>query len=160
MTQDAINHLKKYYVDLRKQGSEEGDAVPITPRQLEAFVRMAEASAKIRLSQEVTIDDTERAIRIVEYYLKKVARDETGLFDIDRVATGTPHEVKDRIGIIKEIITILSENNDDREVNVDDIIEESVSRGISEIKAKEAINKMLKAGEIFEPSHNKIRWLR
>jgi len=53
MTQEAQDAIMHYYVNLRKEGKEEregkgGGAVPITPRQLEAFVRLAEASARVR----------------------------------------------------------------------------------------------------------------
>lgn len=156
MTNEAIDTLKNYYVNLRRQGNEEGEAVPITPRQLEAFVRLSEASAKVRLSQEVTEEDTERAIKIVEYYLRKVARDESGLFDIDRVATGTPHEARDRISIIREIILEFDTGSEEG-VDKNEIIDEAMRKGIPGVKAEEALLKMKNAGEIFEPRHGKYR---
>lgn len=161
MTNEAIENLKNYYVNLRKQG-EKGDAVPITPRQLEAFVRLAEASAKVRLSQEVSVEDTERAIKIVEYYLRKVARDESGLFDIDKIVTGIPHEMKDRIGIIKEIIMELSKNKEDGLVDIKEIIKEAEKKGISKVKTEQTIDKLLEiGGELTEPKRDgRYRFVR
>ncbi|MFW6121765.1 MAG: minichromosome maintenance protein MCM, partial [Petrotogales bacterium] len=52
MNDDALDVLKNYYVDFRSSSE---DSVPFTPRQLEAFVRLAEASARVRLSEEVTV---------------------------------------------------------------------------------------------------------
>jgi replicative DNA helicase Mcm len=59
MSDDALELLKNYYVDFRNSSE---DSIPFTPRQLEAFVRLAEASARVRLSDEVTIQDAKRAI--------------------------------------------------------------------------------------------------
>ena len=94
--------LQNYYVDFR--GSSQ-DSVPFTPRQLEAFVRLAEASARIRLSQEATVEDAKRAIGIIDSYLRRVGTDkETGKFDIDIIATGISHSQHDRMRIILDII--------------------------------------------------------
>ncbi|MEM0149434.1 MAG: minichromosome maintenance protein MCM, partial [Candidatus Micrarchaeaceae archaeon] len=51
---EAIDRIESYYVELRKSGATQG-AVPITPRQIEGLVRMAEASAKTRLSDIVEV---------------------------------------------------------------------------------------------------------
>ena len=89
MTDDALEILKDYYVDFRSKSEE---SVTFTPRQLEAFVRLAEAGARMRLSQDVTVDDAKRAIFIIDQYLRRVGMDrETGKFDIDIIATGISH---------------------------------------------------------------------
>ena len=48
---------------LEKKGGE-SDSVSITARSLEAVARMAEASARIRLSEIANIEDVDRAIRL------------------------------------------------------------------------------------------------
>ena len=73
MTEEAMSALKSYYLEVRKIGERsEARAIPITARQLEAFVRVAEASARTRMSQTVSKDDAERAIKIVKEYLSRV----------------------------------------------------------------------------------------
>src|SRR5437773_3563725 len=81
MTTEAMSVIEKKYLDIRKTGEAAGSSVPITPRQLEAIIRLAEAGARIRLSEAVTVDDADRAVRIVEYWMGKVAGEE-GRFDI------------------------------------------------------------------------------
>ena len=52
-----IQEIKEYYVSMRSSGGiqESGiRSIPITARQLEALVRLSEASAKIRLAKVVT----------------------------------------------------------------------------------------------------------
>ena len=53
LTDGAVLEIKKYYVEMRNAASSEeasAKTVPITARQLEALVRMAEAHAKMRLT--------------------------------------------------------------------------------------------------------------
>ena len=49
LTDDALAEIRRYYVQMRNQGSEEGGAIPISARQLEGLVRLSEASARVRL---------------------------------------------------------------------------------------------------------------
>ena len=52
------------YVEMRKVGSGRGQ-VSAYPRQLESLIRLAEAHARMRLSDTVTIDDVREARRSV-----------------------------------------------------------------------------------------------
>src|SRR5437879_10151014 len=56
MTVDAMSIIEKKYLDIRRTGEAAGSSVPITPRQLEAIIRLAEAGARMRLSETVTAD--------------------------------------------------------------------------------------------------------
>src|SRR5439155_497931 len=87
--------------------SSAGSSVPITPRQLEAIIRLAEAGARMRLSEAVTADDAERAVRIVEYWMGKVAGEE-GRFDIDIIQTGISQSQREQIISIRDIINELA----------------------------------------------------
>lgn len=56
MPSPAADSLQKFYLDLRKQ-SDSADGTPITARQLESLVRLAEARARVDLREEVTLED-------------------------------------------------------------------------------------------------------
>ena len=155
MTDDAMELLKNYYVDFR--GSSE-DSVPFTPRQLEAFVRLAEASARVRLSDEVTVDDAKRAISIIDQYLRRVGMDrETGRFDIDIIATGISHSQHERMRLIMDVIRRLSSQSKDGNADVGDIIREAEMQGVESSKAEEALDRLKRNGQIYEPMHGKYR---
>jgi len=155
MTDDALEILKKYYVDFRSQSE---DSVTFTPRQLEAFVRLAEASAKIRLSQEVTVDDAKRAIYIIDQYLRRVGMDrETGRFDIDIIATGISHSQHDRMRTIIDIISRLGNEAKDGNAVRGDIIRESEIEGLESGKVEEALDRLKRQGQIYEPVHGKYK---
>ncbi|MCX6665064.1 MAG: minichromosome maintenance protein MCM [Euryarchaeota archaeon] len=155
MTDDALEILKSYYVEFRS--STEG-SVPFTPRQLEAFVRLAEASARIRLSQTVTIDDAKRSISIIEQYLRRVGMDrETGKFDIDIIATGISHSQQDRMRLIIDIIKQLCQESTDGNAARPDIVGEAEIKGVESSKVEEALDRLKRNGQIYEPAHGKYK---
>src|SRR5207249_10023235 len=81
MTVEAMSIIEKKYLDIRRTGEAAGSSVPITPRQPEAIIRLAEAAARMRLSEAVTADDAERAVRIGEQWIGQVGG-EVGRLDI------------------------------------------------------------------------------
>ncbi len=155
MNDNALEMLKNYYVDFRNSSEE---SVTFTPRQLEAFVRLAEASAKMRLSQEVTEEDAKRAIYIVDQYLRRVGMDrETGKFDIDIIATGISHSQHDRMRIIMDIIQRLCNEAKDGNALRGDIVRESEIEGLESSKVEDALDRLKRNGQIYEPVHGKYK---
>ena len=134
------------------------DSIPFTPRQLEAFVRLAEASARIRLSEEVTIDDAKRAISTIDQYLRRVGMDrETGKIDIDIIATGISHSQHDRMRTIMDIIQRLCDESKDGDAARNEIIIEAETSGFAADKVKEALDRLKRNGQIYEPVHNRYK---
>lgn len=155
MTDEALDVLRNYYVDFRSSSE---DSVPFTPRQLEAFVRLAEASARIRLSQEATIEDAKRAIAIIDQYLRRVGMDrETGKFDIDIIATGFSHSQHERMRSIIDLIKRLCNESSDGNAARSDIISEAEISGMESRKVEEALDRLKRNGQIYEPMHGKYR---
>jgi DNA helicase MCM8 len=65
LTDGARSVLKQFYLSLRKE-RRHGDSVPVTTRQLESLVRLAEARAKMELREEVTEADAHDAVAVVK----------------------------------------------------------------------------------------------
>ncbi|MFH1376163.1 MAG: LAGLIDADG family homing endonuclease [Candidatus Woesearchaeota archaeon] len=155
LSKGAIDEIKNFYVTLRNstQMSEEDiRPIPISARQLEAMVRLAEATAKLRLSKTVTIQDAKLGISLIKYYLSKVGFDqETGQFDIDRLTTGIPASERGRVIAIREIITMLEAKKGSKNIPIEDILIEALEKGIPEEKVEEAIEKLKRSGDIFSP---------
>jgi replicative DNA helicase Mcm len=152
MTPEAMQIIEDKYLEIRKQGEIEGGAVPITPRQLEAFIRLAEASARARLSPEVTEEDANRAVRIVEYWLQKVTGIE-GTFDIDIVATGISQSQRNQMMALREIIEQLCER--DGTADIKDILEMAEERGIPPSRVEAWLKRWSQEGEVYSPARNK-----
>jgi replicative DNA helicase Mcm len=149
----ALTELKEYYVQMRSSGSVDGEikTIPISARQLEALVRLSEATARLRLSTKVTKKDARKAIEMIQYCLGEVSLDrETGKIDIDRISTGVPASERSKIGHVREIIAEL-ENTLGKVIPLDDIMREASDRGIAEDDVEEAIEKLKRTGDLFEP---------
>ena len=155
LTEDAAASLKDFYVDMRnRNATSESSSVSITLRQYEALIRLAEASAKIRLDTKIRMEDAERAIRLMKYSLTQLGYDyETGRIDIDRVEGGMPASKRRKISLVMEIIEALQKES--REIAVEDIRAEAENRGIEGVD--EVIERLRREGTIFEPRAGFIR---
>jgi replicative DNA helicase Mcm len=154
LTPEAMDVIKEKYLEIRKQGEMEGAAVPITPRQLEAFVRLSEASARAQLNETVTEDDALRAVRIVEYWLRKVAG-EAGRFDIDIIVTGTSSSQREQMVALRDIIRELSGEEDSADLS--DIMSMAEEKGIHSSRVESLLKRWSQEGEVYSPSKNRYK---
>jgi replicative DNA helicase Mcm len=156
LTDEAIDEIKEFYVQMRnREVSDEraARAIPISPRQLEALVRMSEASARIRLSEKVTREDARRAIELLVFCLMQIGREkETGQIDIDRIATGIPASQREKIFVIKQILDEL-EHELGKTIPVEDVARIATEKGLSKSEVDEIIEKLKRAGDVYEPRY-------
>jgi replicative DNA helicase Mcm len=160
LTDDAAKEIKDFYVTLRNsvQSDSEVKPIPISARQLEAIIRLSEASARLRLSNKVTRDDAKLAISITKYCLTQIGMDkETGQFDMDRFATGMATSERSKIITVKEIINRLESERGSKSIQIDDISMEALHKNISEDQVFEIIEKLKKSGDIFEPKRGYVQ---
>ncbi|MBI1973854.1 ATP-binding protein [Candidatus Micrarchaeota archaeon] len=151
LSEEALKKIQGFYTDLRKLG-ETQKAVPITARQLEAIVRLAEASAKGRFSQLVEEEDAERAIGLFKYYMKEIGLDrETGQLDIDIIATGSSRSKSDKL--MKLFFIIKKLNKDYDEVQHEMVVEEAKSQGIKVEEIESLISTLKRNGDIYSPRY-------
>ena len=157
MSEAARERIKQFYVDLRAKGTDEDAPVPITARKLEALVRLAEASARVRLSDTVTESDAERVVELVRSCLQDIGVDpETGEFDADVVETGTSKTQRDRIKNVKALIQDIEEEYEEG-APVDEVLARASEVGIDRSKAEQEIENLKKKGELYEPSLDHLR---
>lgn len=148
LTKESGKILKKFYIQMRKK-AEGGGPIPITLRQFEALIRLAEASAKIQLSNEVRKEDAMRAIKLMKYSLEQLGYDpDTGMIDIDRSEGGTTSSERSKIRIVLDIINNLSEKK--KEIPVSKIEEAAKKENVD--NADDIIDKLKKEGMLFEPN--------
>jgi replicative DNA helicase Mcm len=99
---DSITH---FYVDVRKLKLEDpNNPVPITARTVEDVQRLAEAHARMRLSNEVSKEDVAAAKRIMIQSLKDIGMDENGRLDANMLYGGTSKSQQEKIEIIIQVI--------------------------------------------------------
>ncbi|WP_094227930.1 minichromosome maintenance protein MCM [Methanolobus psychrotolerans] len=158
MEDDARDHLVKFYMDLRRMGEGKDAPVPVTARQLEALVRLAEASARLRLNNVATIEDAKRATRIVYSCLRQVGVDpDTGAFDVDVIASGTSKSQRDKIKVIREIIKMVGEKHPGGKAPLEEVYTEAQNQQIDRQHAEELISKMRRSGDLIKPDKEHVK---
>jgi replicative DNA helicase Mcm len=155
LTKEAMDKIEAFYVDLRKMGQRQ-KSVPITPRYLEAIIRLAEASAKGRLSETVDLEDSERAIRLMKFCLSGVGVDpETGKFDIDIIAVGASRSKQDRLKVVYRAVKALSEGTEG--ATHEALLEEAKTQGLRGEEFEDALSSLLRNGDVYKPRHGIYR---
>ena len=158
LTDEANDILREFYVNTRNSNPEEQGAVPITARQLEATIRLAEASAKIKLKDKVEAEDANKAVKLTMFCLKDIGVDpETGEIDIDRIGDGTPKSDRDKIQRVTEEIKLLEEEfAGDAPLNVL-LSNMNEKYGVSEDKTEQIVRNLKQKGVIYEPNTGYFR---
>ena len=159
LSEEALQTLEDFYVRVRKQGEEPNSPVPITARQLEALVRLSEAAARARLSPVVEMGDAERAVHVMENYLRRVSMTEEGKLDIDLTQTGMSHTQRERQSIAMRIMRELQEAGGGI-FTLGAFLEAAEKAGIPVAKAEAQLQTLKNQGEIIEPRPNQLQLVR
>ena len=155
LTTEAMEKIERYYVELRSLGKKQG-SVAVTARQLEALVRLGEASARGRLSSRVEIEDAERALRLHQFVMEGIGIDrETGRFDIDIIATGHSKSKMDKVRSLHSIVKKLTTEYD--VVTKDMIVEDAKLAGIEPKDIDSLITLLKKNGDVYSPKHGQYK---
>ncbi len=148
LTPEAIDIVRSYYMDMRRIESE--GMITVTPRQLEALIRLASARSRLLLKDMVDAEDAQRAIYLVDQMMRTAGVDvNTGKTDFG-VLYGKPQSVVSKEKTFMELFRGLTgaENND-----VEDkvLVDELVRTGkFSDEEARKYIQKFNREGQIFE----------
>ncbi|MCD6488697.1 MAG: minichromosome maintenance protein MCM [Desulfurococcales archaeon] len=152
LSEGAAKLLEDFYVMMRRSATGKDSPIPITARQLEALVRLAEAHAKMALKTMVTEEDAEEAIRLMTMMLSTVGIDvETGRIDIDTLMLGRPRSQQEKQKLFMEILDELIEESEDGRVKIKKLKEVAKEKGLAEDYVKRMINILKRQGEIYEP---------
>jgi replicative DNA helicase Mcm len=136
---------------MRDAGETEGSPVAITTRQLESLVRCAEARARVALRREVTAEDAEAAIAIMNKSLEEVGIDMSSFkVDIDIIMTGRPKSLRDRFHIVLSILMDMEKQTGivERDAIVDEL---ENKHKIPRNETERMISQLLREGTIYEP---------
>ncbi len=158
LSSEAIEEIKTFYVDLRNKplAVESGlRPIPISARQLQALIRMAEAAAKIRLSKKVTREDAKVSIELMKYYLMQVGYDyESKTFDIDKISGRFSSSQRGKIMTARDVIIDL-ESKVGKMIPIEEV-EKELEGKMEKSEIETAIEKLKISGEIFSPKRGYI----
>jgi replicative DNA helicase Mcm len=159
LSDEALGVLEDYYVRVRRQGEEPDAPVPITARQLEALVRMSEAAARARLSDVVRPEDAQRAVRIMDSYLRRVAMTPEGKIDIDITQTGVSHSQREQFELARSTMREL-QGGPGGQFSLGEYLEAMAKSQIAEARAEGLLQTLKNQGEVIEVRTDRFQLTR
>jgi replicative DNA helicase Mcm len=153
ITEEVVESFRDFYVKMRTASIEGGEAsaISITARQLESLVRMAEARARVHLREEVTVEDAEAVIALMQRSLEQVGIDvTTGDLDIDILYTGKPRSLQVQL---QKVLGVISDMERITGVVKDDDLFEALmeDHGVGRAEAARLIGVLMRDGTIYSP---------
>ena len=158
LSEEAEKELRSFYLKMRSvSGSSTESPITITPRQLEALVRLSEARARAFLRDSVTVEDARAIIRLVNVSLQDVGIDTTtGKMDIDIIMTGKSKSLRDAMSMVRTAIADLEKETGT--VEETKLYETLMKRsGLEEDDAKKVVSQLLKEGIIYSPKPGHLK---
>ena len=152
LTPEAMDLIHNNYVNIRAKAEGGKKSIPITARQIEAYVRLTEASARARLSDKAEKEDAERAISIVKYYIEKICGTTDGI-DVD-VINGISKNKRDMYTMIQNAIT-LHDTGDG--AHREDILNECEGNGWDARVIISKLEWLVNKGQIYMPKDGRYR---
>jgi replicative DNA helicase Mcm len=153
---EIAQRIKNFYVKIRSE--QNGFMVA---RNLDGIVRMCEAHAKMGLQDEVTHNDVDAVLELMQKSLKELGYDpDLGIIDMDRIITGVSKKDREESNNIYDSIRNLlieryQQTNETPYISFDEIF-----KGCNSITSKEQLKKILnnlqKQHQIKIESNNRI----
>jgi len=148
LMKEAGQAIKDFYLKMRAKATGEAP-VSITLRQYEALIRLAEASARIRLSDKVNVADANRAIELMKTSLRQFGFDpETGMIDIDRAEGAITSAQRSKIRIVLDIIEELT-GVIGKTIPEEEITRRAREEGVDDVD--DILRRMKNEGLVFSP---------
>lgn len=155
LSEAAAEMCVKRYVEMRQEGSSDG-TITATTRQLESFIRMSEALAKMQLKDTVMVEHVEEAVRLVKAALRSSFIDKSGRIDLDLMHSGvSQHEKQLRQNLGNYIKDILSEADEIPFLELVKLLNVDKSMQLSQQSVKEAIQMI--SDEVYVGKDDKVR---
>ncbi|MFA5931328.1 MAG: minichromosome maintenance protein MCM [archaeon] len=156
LSEEAVKAISDYYIKLRDMGRQQG-TYTATARQLEGLVRLSEASARVRLSNTVDAQDSERAIKLLSTCLKDTLTDpETGRIDVDIITSGVTQAKQNALSTVMRIIKEIMAAGFDA-APIEEVIMKAKEHGMDEEKAISILDELEKKGEVYKPRHHIVK---
>ena len=153
LTEEVVERFQDFYVKMRNASLEGGEAsaVAITARQLESLIRLSEARARAHLRDEVTIEDAEGVINLMQKSLEQVGIDvTTGQIDIDILYTGKPRSLQNQLQKVLQVISEMERvSGSVKESDLYDSL--NTDHGINRSEGARLISVLMKDGTIYMP---------
>ena len=152
LTAEAAEILQTFYLELRLRAPSDG--TPVTARQLESLVRLAEARARLELRTDITANDAKDAVEIIKASLVDALSDQHGRVRFNRAGGKSTKRSKTKLFI--EAMNARSSSADSAYFSMGDLhaLAEELNLGIADIDGFiEGLNiagELLKCGRLYK----------
>ena len=150
MSEEAEEHLVEYYANTRKGYDPDSGAVPLTARAMESLIRLAEASARVRLSPTVDLQDAERAVQVSSHWRSELMPDG---YDNTALASGVPKKGRSLHDSILGILRRSGEAMDEQT-----IVLEMERENTPADATRKALGALVRSGSIYTPRAGKYEY--
>ncbi len=147
LTDEAREALRDFYVETRRKTGESTDSISISARAIEGLYRLAQASARVRLSDVASIDDAERSIRLTRFWRHELMGEN---FDETTIHSGKKPTKRNRERAIVEIVRRITLESGEA-ANLNDVLTEVGRLDISQDVAMDLIDDLVTAGQLMRP---------
>jgi len=157
LTEDSVSAIRQYYLKMRSLSGSAESPVAITPRQLEALVRLSEARARSFLRDRVEAEDAQAIIRLMTLSLQDVGIDTTtGKIDIDVIMTGKPKSLRDKM---QDVLGTFAELEKQLGIVEDATLYQALARkpDITEDDARRLVDQLVKEGILYSPKPGHLK---
>ena len=144
MTDEAHEIIKEAWVDWRSGATQY--RTPVGVRQLYSLIRISEASARLRLGEEVTNNDAERAVDMMEAWMFQMMVNDRGQLDRD-VLSGKSAPDREALSVVRSTIENHGDNGELHRNEVVQIVTREL--GIEKDELQQKIN-----GKMGDPKSN------
>ena len=154
LNDDARKRIIDYYTSMRTKVTDSADnmekgkdVITITARALEALSRMAEASAKVRLSDVAEYEDVLRALRLFELWRHELMGDN---FDETTIQSGKTTKGRNLESFLKKIIQEMFEGT---KINPStaDLLQRTRSEDFDDDRVMSTLETMRTNGTLYSP---------
>jgi replicative DNA helicase Mcm len=162
MNDDAKAKIIEYYTEQRVKNQqqetlvahwEDHQVIPVTPRALEALIRLSEAHARLHLKETATLSDAKVAIALFALW-----REEGNVQDDSELYSGVTVNQRQSSSRIRQIIRNLCETKGVASMN--EILNNCQELNIGDYQVEQVISKMLTSGELFSPRTEEYSFAR
>lgn len=159
LNDDAKGLILEYYTNERQSFSKEetqyteAEVIPITPRALEALIRLTEAHARMHLRDIATAEDAKMSLAIFRHW-----REEAGIEDESELMSGVSVGQRNAGNAVRAVLRDICTNKGKAELT--EILNRCENRGIKEYQVEEVLSKMLQSGELFSPRTDEYSFAR
>jgi replicative DNA helicase Mcm len=151
LSEEAYDYLQREYVELRDQSS--GNRKTVMTRMTNTLNKLAHASARLRLSETVTLEDAERAYNLALKSLQMVASDEHGNLDADKLTSGEDSEQRSLNEVVKTFIRDLKADQDSKGVDENKLVEHVLEKtDLREHQVKQTLSRLHGKNEVWKNS--------